>query len=71
MIYIISSEYAVLIVIGALCLVFTVLCLMFTDHAINIANAITSSFVIMRCIGLILDYPYEFAIYFERNVYKT
>ena len=70
-IYIVSSEYALFIVIGALCLVFTVLCLMFTDLAINIANAITSSYVIMRCIGLIMDYPYEFVMYFERNVYKT
>ena len=44
---------------------------MFTDHAINVANAITSSYVIMRCIGLILDYPFEFVIFYEKNVYKT
>lgn len=52
---------------GALCSVTTVLSLMFTDHAINVANSITSSYIIMRCIGLFLNYPYEFAIYYERN----
>jgi hypothetical protein len=70
-IYIVNSEYAVFIVIGILCLISLALCLSFGDHAFNVANAITSSYVIMRSIGLILDYPWEFAIYYERNVYKT
>lgn len=67
----INYQYSIYIVIGGFCLFTLVLCLMFDDHAINVANAITSSYVIMRCIGLFLDYPYEFVIYYERNLYKT
>lgn len=70
-IYLFNFEYTIYIVIGALCLVTTVGCLMAGDHAINVANAITSSYVMMRCIGLFLDYPFEFSVYFERGEFKT
>ena len=67
-IYMIQFEYAFYITIGALCLVLIVLSLMFGDHSIN---AITSSYVIMRCIGLIMSYPYEFVLYYEVHVFQT
>lgn len=70
-IYMINYQYSVYIFIGGFCLVFSVLCLMFDDHAISYANAITASYVIMRCIGLFLDYPYEFVVYYEKNLYRT
>lgn len=70
-IYMIQFQNALYITIGALCLVFIVIGLMFQDHAINILNAITASYVIMRCIGLIMSYPYELVIYSELHVYKT
>ena len=34
-------------------------------------NAITSSFVIMRSIGLIMSYPYEFVVYYEIHRFQT
>jgi hypothetical protein len=70
-IYMINVEFAIFITIGALCLVSIVLFLMFKDHAINVGNAILGSYLIMRGVGLILDYPYEFVIYYERMKYMT
>ena len=70
-IYMIQFEYAFYITIGALCLVLIVLSLMFGDHSINILNAITSSYVMMRSIGLIMSYPYEFVLYYEVHVFQT
>lgn len=59
----IQFDLMLYILLGAFSLVSLVICLMFEDHAINIANAITGSYLIMRGIGLILNYPYEFTIY--------
>ena len=70
-IYMINYAYTIYIVSGALSLITIALCLSFDHHAISVANAITSSYVIMRCIGLILNYPYEFTIYYEQNLHKT
>jgi hypothetical protein len=70
-IYMIDFENALYITIGALCLLFIVIGLMFQDHAINILNAITSSYVIMRSIGLIMSYPYELVIYYEIHKFRT
>jgi hypothetical protein len=70
-IYMIQFEYAIYMAIGAFSLITIIATLYFKDHAISIMNAISSSYVIMRCIGLIFDYPYEFAVYYEINVMKT
>jgi len=70
-VYMINYAYSIYIVSGALCLIMIGLCIMFDHHAINVANAITSSYVIMRCIGLTMNYPYELAIYYEQNLLKT
>ena len=70
-VYMINYAYAVYIVSGALCLITVALCITFDHHAVNVANAVTSSYVIMRCIGLTMHYPYEFAIYYEQNLLKT
>lgn len=70
-IYMIKFEYAIYMSIGAFCLITVASSLYFKDHAINIMNAISSSYVIMRCIGLIMDYPFEFSIYYEIYVFKT
>jgi hypothetical protein len=67
----INYAYSIYIVSGGLCLITIVLCLMFDHHAINVANAITSSYVIMRGIGLIMDYPFELTIYYEEKLFKT
>jgi len=70
-IYMIKFEPTLYITIGAICLILVALSLMFKDHAINILNAITSSYVIMRCIGLIFNYPYEFVVYNEVHNFQT
>lgn len=67
----IKFEYAIYMSIGAFCLITVAASLYFQDHAINILNAISSSYVIMRCIGLIMDYPYEFSIYYEIYIFNT
>jgi hypothetical protein len=69
--YLVKFEFAVYITIGALSLVIIVLALMFSAHAINVTNAITASYVIMRSIGLIMGYPYEFVIYYEIHQFQT
>jgi hypothetical protein len=61
-IYLVNFQSAIFIMMGAFSLIMIVLCLMFTDHALNIANAITSSYLIMRGIGFIFEYPYEFVL---------
>ena len=67
----IKFEFAIYITIGALILVIVVFALMFSDHAINVMNAITASYLIMRSIGLIMSYPYEFVIYYEIHQFQT
>jgi hypothetical protein len=69
--YMIKFEFAIYITIGALILVIVVFALMFSDHAINVMNAITASYLIMRSIGLIMSYPYEFVIYYEIHQFQT
>ena len=64
-IYMIKFEFSIYMSIGCFCLITVISTLYFKNYAINIMNAITSSYVIMRCIGLIMDYPYEFSFYYE------
>lgn len=70
-IYMIKFEGTLYFTMGILSFLLVALSLMFKDHAINILNAISSSYVIMRCIGLIFNYPYEFVIYSEVQVFQT
>lgn len=65
-IYMINYQYSVYITIGVISLITVGLSIVFSDHAIDVANSITSSYVIMRSIGLLLEYPYEFVIFYER-----
>jgi hypothetical protein len=70
-IYMIKFQFAIYVSIGSFCLLTIAASLYFKDHAINILNAISSSYAIMRCIGLIMDYPYEFPLYYEIYNFKT
>ena len=65
-VYMINYEYAVYIAIGTLVVFVGGLCYLFDNYAMHVANAITASYVVMRSIGLIMGYPYEFVIYYER-----
>ena len=70
-IYLIQFEYSFFITIGAICYLNLVLTQMFIDHSLRICLSIIASYLIMRGIGLILSYRFEFTIYYERKVFQT
>ena len=62
--YLIPFEWTLVIAIGVLGVAMIIIAMIFLNEAFNPFFAFIGSFMIARGIGLILDYDYEFTLYY-------
>eukprot|EP00347_Sterkiella_histriomuscorum_P000418 403375941 len=70
-VFLISYEFSFHILIGAMCFITLCSTQIFLEHAFDCGFAIIGAFLLMRGVGMFLDYKFEFLIYYEFHVFYT